>query len=127
MLAANMRTVVVIEDDPGTQRTLARMLRAGGYDAAVFESAEAFLASPPPAPLGLLLDVNLGGMSGLDLQRHLREEGSRVPVIVITAREDTRCQLEAESLGCFAYLRKPCEAGTILALLDRLIELPSAQ
>ena len=114
--------VVVIEDDPASQTTLARVLRAGGYEAAVYTSAEEFLASPPrSSPLGLLLDVDLGGMSGLDLQRRLKDDGSTTPVIIITAFDDARSRAQAERLGCVAYLRKPCEARTILALLHQLV------
>jgi FixJ family two-component response regulator len=116
-----MPLVVVIEDDPASQKTLARVLRAGGYDAATYDSAEEFLASPPrSSPIGLLLDVHLGGMSGLDLQRRLRKEGSTLPIIIITAFDDARSRDQAERLGCVAYLRKPCEAETILSLLRRL-------
>jgi FixJ family two-component response regulator len=60
-------------------------------------------------------------MSGLDLQRQLRNEGSTVPVIIITAFDDARSREHAERLGCVAYLRKPCPAETILALLGRLV------
>ena len=117
-----MPVVVVIEDDPASRKTLARVLRAGGYEAAVYASAEEFLASPPPGPpLGLLLDVHLGGMSGLDLQRRLKDDGFDAPVIIITAFDDARSRAQAERLGCVAYLRKPCEAETILALLRRLV------
>ena len=116
-----MPLVVVVEDDPGSQKTLARVLRAGGYEAAVYASAEEFLSSPPQSsPIGLLLDVHLSGMSGLDLQRRLRNEGSTIPVIIITAFDDARSREQAERVGCVAYLRKPCEAETILALLRRL-------
>lgn len=116
-----MPLVVVVEDDPGSQKTLARVLRAGGYEAAVYASAEEFLSSPPQSsPIGLLLDVHLSGMSGLDLQRRLRNEGSTIPVIIITALDDARSREQAERVGCVAYLRKPCEAETILALLRRL-------
>jgi FixJ family two-component response regulator len=118
-----MPLVVVIEDDPASQKTLARVLRAGGYEAATYASAEEFLSSPPRStPVGLLLDVHLGGMSGLDLQRRLKKEGSTLPVIIITAFDDPRSREQAERLGCVAYLRKPCEAETILALLDRLVD-----
>ena len=115
--------VAVVEDDPGSQKTLARVLRAGGYEAVLYSSAEEFLSSPPPSsPIGLLLDVHLSGMSGLDLQRRLRGEGSTIPVIIITAFDDARSREQAERAGCVAYLRKPCEAETILALLHRLAQ-----
>jgi FixJ family two-component response regulator len=116
-----MPLVVVIEDDLASQKTLVRVLRAGGYDSATYDSAEDFLASPPrSSPIGLLLDVHLGGMSGLDLQRRLRNEGSTLPIIIITAFDDARSREQAERFGCVAYLRKPCAAETILDLLRRL-------
>ena len=127
-MTPDLPLVVVVEDDPGTQKTLGRVLRAGGYDAAIYGSAEAYLSSPPQSsPIGLLLDVHLGGMSGLDLQRRLRSEGSTVPVIIITAFDDARSREQAERLGCVAYLRKPCEAETILALLRRLANEDTSQ
>jgi FixJ family two-component response regulator len=120
-----MPLVVVIEDDSASQRTLGRLLRAGGYEAAIYASAEEFLSSPPTlSPIGLLLDLHLGGMSGLDLQRQLRQEGSTIPVIIITAFDDARSREQAERLGCVAFLRKPCEAETILTLLRRLARDP---
>jgi FixJ family two-component response regulator len=118
-----MPLVAVVEDDPASQKTLARLLRAGGYEAALYASAEEFLSSPPPSsPIGLLLDVHLSGMSGLDLQRQLKSDGSTIPVIIITAFDDARSREQAERLGCVAYLPKPCEAETILALLRRLTQ-----
>jgi len=116
-----MPIVVVIEDDPASQKTLTRVLRAGGFEAATYSSAEEFLSSPPSSsPIGMLLDLHLGGMSGLELQRRLKQEGSTIPVIIITAFDDDRAREQAERLGCVAYLRKPCEAQTILTLLRRL-------
>ena len=118
-----MPLVAVVEDDLASQKTLARVLRAGGYEAAIYGSAEDFLSVPSESsPIGLLLDVHLGGMSGLDLQRRLKSDGSTVPVIIITAFDDARTQEQAERLGCVAYLRKPCEAEAILAILDGLVD-----
>jgi FixJ family two-component response regulator len=116
-----MPLVVVIEDDLASQRTIARVLRAGGFESVIYGSAEDFLSSPPESrAIGMLLDVHLGGMSGLELQRKLRKEGSTLPVIILTAFDDARSREQAERLGCVAYLRKPCEASTILSLLRDL-------
>jgi FixJ family two-component response regulator len=117
-----MPLVVVIEDDPASQKTLARVLHAGGFEPAVYSCAEEFLTSrPEAAAIALLLDLHLGGMSGLELQDQLKKEGSSVPVIVITGFDDDRSRERAEQLGCVAYLRKPCEAETILTLLRRIV------
>ena len=123
-----MPLVVVVEDDFASQKTLARVLRAGGFDSLIYSSAEDFLTSPPESrAIGMLLDVHLGGMSGLELQRQLRKQGSTLPVIILTAFDDAGGREQAERLGCVAYLRKPCEASTILSLLRDLAgdELPS--
>jgi len=110
--------VVVVEDDPASRKTLGRVLQVGGFTPLLYASAEDFLDGPPDRPfVGILLDVHLGGMSGLELQGRLRREGSRVPVIVITAYDDAVSRGVAEELGCAAFLRKPCEAQTILDVL----------
>src|SRR6185436_3772726 len=118
--------VAVVEDDLMSQTALRRVLRSGGYDVAMYGSAEEFLASPPSQPaIGLLLDIHLGGLSGLDLQQRLREEGSTIPIVIITASDSLRIEEEARRLGCFGYLRKPCDRDAILALLESLPSHPS--
>lgn len=116
--------VIVVEDDPASRKSLGRVLRVGGFDAAMFASAEEFLAarleSLPVEPVGMLLDLNLPGLSGLELQRRLRTEGSRLPIVVLTANAGAAIREEAVRLGCLAYLQKPCEGRTILALLRSL-------
>jgi FixJ family two-component response regulator len=119
--------VVVVEDDFTSRTALRRVLRAGGYDVAMYTSAEEFLASPPVQPaVGLLLDIHLGGLSGLDLQRRLSAEGRAIPVIIITASDSLRTEEEAKRLGCLGYLRKPCDGDTILALLGSLPSRPAS-
>jgi FixJ family two-component response regulator len=113
--------VAIVEDDPSSRKTLRRVLHAGGFEALVYESGEDYLASPPdPPPVGLLLDMHLGAMSGLELQQHLRNRGSTVPVIVVTGLHDASCEAESRRLGCLAYLHKPCDAAVILGLLRTL-------
>lgn len=112
--------VVVVEDDADERVALGRVLRIGGYEVIGYASAEEFLASPPLRPLCLLLDMQLAGMSGLELLRTLRADGSTLPVIVITAGDDARWREEAERLGCTAYLRKPFQGRALVALIRSL-------
>jgi FixJ family two-component response regulator len=108
--------VAVVEDDADERTALGRVLRASGFDVKSYASAEDFLASWAPEPRYLLLDMQLEGMSGLDLLRRLRADGSTLPVIVITASDDVDSRREAEQLGCVAYLRKPFEGRALVAL-----------
>jgi FixJ family two-component response regulator len=114
--------VVLVEDDPASRKSLARLLRLGGFDALTFGSADEYLASTPrePSVVAMLLDLQLPGTSGLELQRKLRAEGSTLPIIIITAQENPAWRDEAEHLGCVAYLSKPCDGRTILKLLEGL-------
>ena len=110
--------VVVVEDDLPTLKAIGRVLRAGGFETATYSSAEAFLAFPPDrAAACLLLDVQLGGMSGLDLQRELKARGSKVPVIVMTAFDDGCTRDEARRIGCAGYLDKVGEIDGLLNLI----------
>jgi len=110
--------VAVVEDDDGARNALGRLLDAAGFEHALFESAEAFLASKPDHEWScLILDVQLTGMSGIELQRRLRAEGSEAPVIVITAHGSDAVRERAEQSGCAAFLTKPFGADSILALV----------
>jgi FixJ family two-component response regulator len=113
--------VVVVEDDPASRRSLGRVLRAGGFDTVMFPSVEEFLsATLESTPIAMLLDLQFAGLSGVDLQRHLKAAGSQLAIIVLTANVDARVREEVERLGCLAYLSKPCNGHTILALLRSL-------
>jgi FixJ family two-component response regulator len=113
--------IAVVEDDAPSRVAIGRLLRAGGFEPALFQSAEAFIDAPPARrPLCLILDVNLGGMSGIDLQRHLRQSGSALPIIVTTGGHEDTIQDRAEATGCTAFLWKPFAATTLLALIDTI-------
>lgn len=123
---AYLPQVVVVEDDSATLKALGRVLRAGGFEPVPYRSAEEFLASPPlRLPVCLVLDIKLGGMSGLDLQRHLRAMGSSLPVIVMTAVDDDRVREESYQLGCTAYLSKESDGEILLDLIRSLLNLTS--
>jgi FixJ family two-component response regulator len=119
--------VAVIEDDDTARIALGRLLDAAGFELALFADAESFLAARQNrAWTCLIVDVQLPGMSGIDLQRTLRSEGSEAPVIIITARETDAIRERAERAGCAAFLSKPFEGDTILALLGSLASRPHA-
>ena len=116
--------IAVVEDDAPSRVAIGRLLRARGFEPALFHSAEEFIDAPPArSPLCLILDVNLGGMSGIDLQRHLRQRGSALPIIVTTGRREEGIRDRAEATGCTAFLWKPFTATTLLALIDRIAGL----
>ena len=86
MTSSQPPTVAVVDDDEAVRDALSNLLASLDLGVATFASAEAFLASPACRDAACLIaDVQMPGMSGLDLQRHLAESGNRLPVILITA------------------------------------------
>jgi FixJ family two-component response regulator len=81
--------VIVVEDDEGMRQAIRRVLEAGGFVTEVFNDAEALLASGAAARAEcLVLDIHLGGMSGIELHERLRSEGREIPTVFVTAHED---------------------------------------
>ena len=101
--------VVVIDDDESVSRAIRRLLRAIGVAAESFSSGNAFLETlssmPSYQPACVILDVQMPGLNGLEVQRRLA--GTGLPVIFITAHEEIDVREQALSAGAFAYLRKP--------------------
>ena len=120
------RYVAIIDDDASVCRSLARLLQLSGYQAIMFESAEQFLTDPVRAHCAcLLVDVQLGGMTGLEMHGKLIEEGDRTPVVYITAFDDPRAQEDAVRLGCAGYFRKTDAGPDILEAVRRVTAGPS--
>jgi FixJ family two-component response regulator len=119
--------VIVIEDDERSRCALGRLLLAGGFEPALFESAETFLsARPQREPLCMIVDVQLTGLSGLDLQERLRDEGSTVPIVVTTGSRTEAVRERALEAGCAALLWKPVCPDALLTLLRSMAApLPS--
>ncbi len=102
------------------RRSIERLLRASGYATVAFTSAEDFLASASlDNAIAVVLDIHLGGMSGIGLRRHLSAAGSTVPVVFITAFDDYATRAEAIATGCVDYLQKPFEASRLAQALER--------
>jgi FixJ family two-component response regulator len=113
--------VAVVEDDEASRSALGRVLRAAGFEPALFASAEGFMGSwHRRAWLCLIVDVHLSGMSGIDLQRKIRNEGSDVPMIMTTGDREDRIRERAVAAGCTAFFLKPVCAERLLAILAAL-------
>jgi len=116
------KIVAVVEDSPSVLRGLERLLRARGLATEVFASAEEFLASSASARAAcLVLDIQLGGMSGFELQRQLAASGSRLPIIFMTAFDSDATRMRAMEAGCLAYLRKPFAAKLLFDAIDKAL------
>jgi FixJ family two-component response regulator len=103
-----MRIIAVVEDDPSMLQGLSRLLSAHGFRVVRFTSAESFLDSVAQCEAAcLVVDIHLGGISGIDLKRKLTSSGNDFPVIFMTAADSEATRQEAVDAGCVAYLRKP--------------------
>jgi FixJ family two-component response regulator len=114
-------TIAVVEDDPSMLKSVQRLLHVHGFTTEGYSSAEAYLDRSVTKIDCLVLDVDLGGMSGIELQRQLSDSGSKLPVIFMTALEDDALQAEAVRAGCVAYLRKPFAAAFLLDAIDKAL------
>jgi FixJ family two-component response regulator len=107
--------VVVVDDDPSMLAAIERLLRAHGFEVQVHESAAAFRASGKLTnAVCLVLDINLGDESGLELRRRLQRSGISLPVIFITASDRDETRKAALDAGCLAYLRKPFSGQSLV-------------
>jgi len=114
--------VAVVDDDRSVCLSFARLMRAGGIQPITYASAEAFLADTKrPRFDCMVFDVQLGGMSGIELAQTLAAEGGKAaPVIYITAHDDPETRASAEATGCAAYFRKNDSGAEVLETIRRL-------
>ena len=118
--------VAIVDDDESFARALGRLCRASGFEAHTYPSAEAFLASTTlPPPDCLLLDIQLPGMSGLDLQRRLLEAGAPAPIIFVTAHDAAAVREAAERAGCSAYFLKPVPRKPLIEAITQAVHATS--
>jgi FixJ family two-component response regulator len=115
--------VAVIDDDESLCRSLGRLLRTAGYRVLTYTSAEAFLEDAKrPSFDCLVLDVQLGAISGLDLSRRLASVRDPTPVIFITAHSNPKIREEAEAVGCAGFFRKTDPGDKVIEAIDQAIE-----
>jgi len=120
--AGRVTCVAVVDEDESLCRSVSRLLRAAGIDSATYLSAEDYLRDPDRLRFDcLILDIQLGGMSGLELQERLAEGGSTMPVIFLTAHDEPALRERARRIGCAAFLGKSDPADALFAAVDRAI------
>ena len=107
--------ISVVDDDESMRRTVSRIVRSGGLEAVTYGSAEEFLERGGAVGSAcLILDFNLPGISGVDLQERLNRSGSHVPIIFISADADEPTRERALRAGAVDFLSKPFSVSSLL-------------
>jgi FixJ family two-component response regulator len=116
------KIVAVVDDDPSMLNAAESLLDAQGFATMVFASAEEFLDRGAATQVDcLLLDIHLGGVSGIELRRRLKDSGSMLPVIFMTALDDEAMRERAIKAGCVAFLRKPFQAHQLIDAIKKAV------
>jgi FixJ family two-component response regulator len=116
-------TIAIIDDDAGVRIGLMRLLSSMGYHTELYDSAEAFIANVERSQAGcLIIDENLGTMSGLDLVQHSAVVALRRPIILHSACNNPELRYRAFAAGCAAFLCKPYAFTELLEALIRAAE-----
>jgi FixJ family two-component response regulator len=115
--------VFVVDDDPSVRSSTERLIRSVGFKVQTFPSAREFLKSPKPGgPACLLLDVQMPGGSGLDLQEELRAAGMHLPIIFMTAHGNIPMTVRAMKAGAIEFLTKPFRKQQLLEAIRAALE-----
>ncbi len=118
-MAQRLTWIALVDDDPSVLKSLTRTLRVHGFQTKAFGSAHDFLASlGDETPACLIIDVQMPGMTGLELIQHLTSAGIHVPTIVITAHSDIRVRESSASEGVIAVLPKPLRNAALFSAIN---------
>jgi len=114
--------VAIVDDEESVRRALLRLLRAANMDAEAFASGEAFLSSLDKIrPDCVVLDLQMPGLTGRDVQKRLISMHINLPVILITAHDDMVTQQQSLSDGAASYLRKPLRGDLLVRSINESI------
>ena len=107
--------VYLIDDDESVRRSLQGLLRSTGLDVEAFASAEEFLESENLSQRAcLVLDIQMPGLTGFDLQEKFASKDTRIPTIVVSALDDAETRERARKLGAAAFFRKPVDGQALI-------------
>jgi FixJ family two-component response regulator len=113
--------IAVVDDDDSLCRSFRRLLTAAGFQPVTYSSAEAFLADPKHPQFDcLVLDLQLGGMSGLDLFYRILAKKDTTPVIFITAEDAPEAREAAVTAGCAGYFSKNDPGASVIEAIRRI-------
>jgi RNA polymerase sigma factor (sigma-70 family) len=119
----NEATVFVVDDDSSTRELLAWLMKRHGLRTEVFPDARTFLKSyKSEMPGCLVVDLNMPGMSGLELQQYLKEHGVQLPVIFISGRADVPKAVKAVREGAIDFIEKPFDYRRVVSLVEEGIK-----
>ena len=128
MSAAPEPTVFVVDDDSSTRELIGWLMKRSGISARVFPDARAFLSVyRPDMPGCLVLDLNMPGMNGLELQQYLNEQGVVLPVLFLSGRADVPKAVRAVKEGAIDFLEKPFDYKQLVALVRKCFERDAAR
>ncbi len=123
MLKPDTATVIVVDDDRGTREALDVLITSAGFRCRCFASAEAFLAAPVPRiPCCLLLDMQLEGISGLELQNVLSARQLAMPVLFLSGDPSIARAVSAMKAGAMDFLQKPYDPELLLGRIERALQ-----
>jgi len=115
--------VAIVDDDPSVRKGLERLIRSLGWNAETFASAQEFLDRPrAEAPSCLVLDLQLPGLSGLDLQKRMSEAGLETPIVFLTGHGNIPASVKAMKAGAVEFLTKPVDEEELLKAIQEAIE-----
>jgi FixJ family two-component response regulator len=117
--------VAVVDDEESVRRAISRLLRCANYRAEAFDSARKFLESlTQRLPQCLILDLQMPGLGGIELQARLQQHGYGIPVIVITAHDEPGTRERCLAMGTRSYFQKPVEANDLIKAVDDVVNRP---
>src|SRR5215469_2892308 len=123
-LQTKAKLIAIVDDDESVRIALEGLMKAAGFPARAFASAEEFLTSGQQRETGCLIaDIRMPGMSGLDLQTRLNCERCRIPTIFITAHGDANMRMQALRGGAVEFLTKPFSDHVLLEQVKAALEI----
>ena len=116
-------SIAIVDDDEAVREATKTLVRSLGYNASMFASAEEFLNSEQFGNTSCLItDLQMPGLSGIDLQDRLIASGHRIPVIFITGFPDDTARTRAMKAGAVCFLSKPYDADQLLGYIDKALK-----